>query len=238
VVATSELRLRIQCVLDGQRFEDVERLVGALAASARYLDTRRSGVRTHLVFGDCSEVPLDESALASLRRTAGASIDDLEYEFFDADLGSAAGTDRLAHQAPADFLLVLRPDAYPSPSVLAGLLGVFDDPSVGCADPRQIPVEPTNEYDVSTGDTSCASGSCLMVRMDVFQAVGGFAADHVSRSGAGVDFAGRVRSAGFRVVHAPSAVVFHDERIDPTGAVRSAATGAELVDGRPGRCRL
>jgi GT2 family glycosyltransferase len=60
-----------------------------------------------------------------------------------------------------------------------------------------------------------------MVRADVFEMTGGIDPDHVSRSGADVDFSGRVRSAGFRVVHVPSAVVFLDERIDPTGAVPS-----------------
>ncbi len=224
-MAVAELRLRIQCVLDGQDFHKVERLVGGLAASVRYLTRRRDLVKTHVVLGDCSDAPLSQNATASLRRTARASgIDGLEYDFFDANLGSAGGTNRLACQATEDFLVVLHPDAYPSPTLLDKLLSVFDDPSVGCADARHIPLEHPKEYDISTGDTSWASGSCLIVRMDVFRVVGGFHSDHFFRSCEDVDFSWRVRLAGFRVVHTPSAVVFRDKWIDPAGAVLSTVT--------------
>jgi GT2 family glycosyltransferase len=176
----------------------------------------------------------DASALQAAARAGGLA--DLTYEFFNANLGSSGGSNRLAAGAAQSFILVLNPDTYPAPNLLAELLSAFLDPSTGACDARQIPLEHPKDYDAATGDTSWVSGSCLLVRADVFAAVGGFDDEHFLLYCDDVDFSWRVRLKGFRTVHVPGAVVFHDKRIDPRGRV--APTPLEAYHGALARLML
>ena len=53
------------------------------------------------------------------------------YEFFDENLGSSGGQNRLADGHPSDLLLVLNPDTYPSPTALVELVKALADTEVG-----------------------------------------------------------------------------------------------------------
>ncbi|MGH8980887.1 MAG: glycosyltransferase family 2 protein, partial [Acidimicrobiales bacterium] len=96
----------------------------------------------------------------------------------------------------------------------------LDDPSVGVVEARQLPLEHPKAHDPVTGDTSWASGSCFLVRREVLEATGGFDTDLFFLHGDDVDFSWRARLAGWRVVHRPSARVFHDKRLDERGGLR------------------
>ena len=213
--------VRIQVVLFEQHRSDVERLVPAVAATARVATASAGAADVHLALGDCSPRPvLDDAAVAVLREEAvTGGLAGMSYEFFDANLGSSGGSNRLALGVAAGFVLVLNPDTYPAPSLLTEMLRPFADPAVGAADARQLPLEHPKEYDAVTGDTSWVSGSCMLVRGDVFAALGGFDADHFPLYCDDVDLSWRIRSKGFRTVHVPAAVVFHDKRIDPSGHI-------------------
>lgn len=228
--------VRVQVVLYDQRRTDVERLVPALGAAARAAQQSGRAGDVRVALGDCSPRPvLSSDDVAGL----SAEVDGLggvTYEFFDANLGSSGGSNRLAEGASTDFVLVLNPDTYPAPTLLVELLRVFDDPSVGAADARQLPLEHPKEHDPVTGNTSWLSGSCLLVRTDVFAAVGGFDAKHFPLHCDDVDFSWRVRLKGMRTVHAPAAVVFHDKRIDLAG--RIVASGVEWHHATLGRLML
>lgn len=235
---TSLPALRVQVVLYGHPLSGIWRLVSAVAASARHAQAAKRVGDVTLAFGDCSRRPvLNEADLESIRASgAAATFRSFSYEFFDANLGSAGGSNSLAADADEEFLLVLNPDTYPSPMLLTDLISVFEDPTVGAADARQLPLEHPKEFDLATGDTSWVSGSCMLVRSDVFEVVGGFDTEHFFLYCDDVDFSWRVRLRGFRTVHVPKAVVFHDKRIDNEGRV--APTALEGYHGLLGRLML
>ncbi len=206
-------------VLFKNSVSDVRRLVRGLAATAR--EANRAGLleRLRLVLGDCSPLPaLDQLDLERIRELAGDGLAGVEYRFFDANLQSAAGHNRLAEDADADYLLILNPDTYPSPGLLSELMSAMSEPRVGLTEGRQIPLEHPKAYDAQTGDTSWASTCCVLIRNSVFRELSGFDAVHFPLYCDDVDFSWRVRLAGFRVVHRPRAVVFHDKRPAPNGA--------------------
>ena len=58
---------------------------------------------------------------------AQGSLSAVTYEFFDANLGSSGGQNRLAAGHPSDLLLVLNPDTYPSPTALVELIRALED---------------------------------------------------------------------------------------------------------------
>jgi cellulose synthase/poly-beta-1,6-N-acetylglucosamine synthase-like glycosyltransferase len=233
-VSALQFAVRIQTVLFGQRPSEVARLIRALGASVRHLRHREPAAQVSIVLGDCSPTPLlNEAEIGGLAEAAGSAVEGVDYVFFDANLGSAGGANRLATDAQADFLVVLNPDTYPCPTFLAALLAPFHDPDVGCADARQLPLEHLKDYDVETGEQSWASGACLMVRSDAFHKVGGFDPEHFFLYCDDVDFSWRLRLAGFRIVHAPDAAVFHDKRMDAHGViVPTAAEDHQALLGR------
>jgi len=197
--------------------------------------------RVQLAIGDCSPSRrLTDDDVAALRESAAESIDDVTYEFFDANLGSSGGHNRLAESAQpsgaSDYLVVINPDTYPAPRLLVELLSGLDDPAVAIAEARQLPLEHPKLYDPVTGDTSWASTCCLVVRRSVFDAVDGFDHDHFPLYCDDVDFSWRVRLAGHRVVVAPLATVFHDKR--PQAGVVWVASDVEVYHSLLGRLML
>lgn len=230
--------IRVQVVLFDHRLGDIWRLVPAVAASAREAATAARAAHVVVAFGDCSPRPLltehDVNDLADKGVSLGLRA--VTYEYFDENLGSAGGSNRLALGAEEEFILVLNPDTYPSPTLFSRLMTAFEDPQVGAADAHQIPLEHPKEFHPLSGDTSWVSGSCLLTRRDVFEAVGGFDTDYFFLYCDDVDYSWRVRLSGFRTVHVPTAVVFHDKRINLDG--RIVPTALEGYYGVLGRLML
>lgn len=230
--------LRVQVVLYEHGLRDIWRLLSAVAASAREAQHAARIGEVTVALGDCSRRPmLTDADVAGLGAAAADSgLHALTYDFFDANLGSAGGSNRLAAGAEEQFILVLNPDTYPAPTLLSRMVAVFEDQRVGAADARQIPLEHPKDFDQVCGDTSWVSGSCLLTRNDVFRDVGGFDTEHFFLYCDDVDFSWRVRLRGFRTVHVPGAVVFHDKRIGLDGRVVS--TRLEGYHGALGRLML
>ena len=230
--------VRVQVVLFRQQLPDLWRLVPAVAAAARQAAGARLAGAVSLAFGDCSPRPIvgDDDIRALAGAATGAGLASLTYEHLNANLGSSGGSNRLAEGCSDDFILILNPDTYPAPTLLSRLLAPFHDPLVGAVDAHQLPLEHPKDFDPVTGDTSWLSGSCMLVRTDVFQAVSGFDSEHFFLYCDDVDFSWRVRLRGLRTVHEPRAVVFHDKRIDITGAI--TATPLEHFYGVLGRLML
>lgn len=218
-------RLEIQVVLYGTSLRGVRLLTEACGAAAA--GARASGIVDEVVLalGDCSPSSVvagqEERDLAAAAARAG--LDGFRYEHFGANLGSSGGNNRLAESGPSEAILILNPDTYLAPSALAHLLSAWNDPTVGAADARQIPCEHPKDYDRVTGDTSWASGSCLLVRSSVYNRIGGFDSEHFFLYCNDVDLSWRIRLAGQRVVHIPRAVVFHDKRVDRQARVMPTA---------------
>jgi GT2 family glycosyltransferase len=223
--ATGAMSLRVQVVLYRHEPDLAMRLASALGASAR--KAKADGVlsRVELRFGDSSPEPFPQEAIGAIGAHATrAGIDDASYEHFGENLGSAGGSNRLAAGAQTDFLLVLNPDTYASPGLLGALIDAGREPGVGAVDARQIPLEHPKHYDLATGDTSWGSGACLLVRTSAFHQVGGFDAEFFFLHCDDVDISWRLRLAGWRVRHAPFAVVFHDKRIAAHGSIEPTET--------------
>jgi len=219
----------VQSVLYDNSARDIERLARGLAATVRSTTRHDPSVSVDIVFGDSSSAPLlDGGAVHTteelLRRHGAAGF---RYEFFSANLGSAGGNNALAKLGNSEFIFVLNPDTFPAPDALAELLErMRSDPSIGIAEARQIPSEHPKSYDELTGDTSWASGACMLQRRSAFEMVGGYDDEHYFLHVDDVDLSWRTRLGGWRTVYVPRAVVFHDKPLSPDGRPLSGATEA------------
>jgi GT2 family glycosyltransferase len=173
---------------------------------------------------------------------ASGSLAAVTYQFFDENLGSSGGQNRLAQGGSSDLILVLNPDTYPSPTAFVELIKAVEDPGVGIAEARQIPLVHPREYDLTTGETSWASGFCMLMRRAVFEELGGFDDQYFLLHCDDVDLSWRARLAGYAVVVAPAATVFHDKRLTqgvswlaPEYEVYHAALGRLMLARRWGR---
>jgi hypothetical protein len=228
--------LRVQSVLFKTDPAHVWRLVRGLDAAARLVVEAGLVRGVEWALGDSSPSPIFSDADAEAMLAATSHLQNITYEFFAANLGSSGGQNRLARGRGGDLLLILNPDTYPSPTALVELVGAIDQPNVAIAEARQIPFEHPKKYEAGGGDTSWASGFCMLVRRSVFDAVGGFDDAHFLLHCDDVDLSWRVRAAGHRVVLAAAASVFHDKR--PALGIAAPAPEVEQYYGLLGRLLL
>lgn len=227
--------LRVQTVLYRTPPEAVERFRQGISAACALARRSRAIRSATLWIGDSSPDPLVGAAgqgpvpipdgaggPESPEDGAGGSgdgFDEAHYLHFGANLGSAGGHNRLFRDMTEDVVLVVNPDTYAAPRLVAELLAALEDPTVGVAEGRQLPLEHPKAHDPETGDTSWASGSCFLARAQVVRAIGGFDTRLFFLHGDDVDFSWRARLAGWRVVHRPTARVFHDKRLSDDGVI-------------------
>ena len=208
----------VQVVTYHNEPEQLIRLAEGIAATMA--QARLAGVEhVSVQFGDCGDPASIESLREQLNRELGAVADHTDSVAFGANLGSAGGSNALAQRRDDDVIWVLNPDTYPSPTCAVELLRALEQPGVGAVDGRQIPIEHPKDHHPATGDTSWASGACLMFRREAFDQVGGFDDHFFPMYCDDVDVSWRLKLAGWRVVHAPRAAVFHDKRITVGAAV-------------------
>jgi hypothetical protein len=205
--------LQIQVVLFHPAPAELFRVVRGAAAASR--TARRAGVLSSVVLalGDCSPAPLDDEVLEAARQLVSGHVDQLSYVHFGQNLGSAAGQNALFEGCASDLVFVTNPDCYFAPDAFAPLVQCLGDPTVGIAEARQLPLEHPKRYDIATGETSWASGACIMLRSTTFRELEGFDADTFFLYCDDVDLSWRTRLAGYRVLHVPRARVFHDKRL-------------------------
>ncbi len=212
----SQRVLRIQSVLFGHEPAQLWRLLRGLSAAARKVIDAGLVGQVEWALGDSGRTPaLVESDAQSMLNVASGSLSNVTYEFFDDNLGSSGGQNRLVDGHPGDLILVLNPDTYPSPTALFELVKTLDESGAGIVEARQIPLEHPREYDPVTGETGWASGFCMLVRRELFDELGGFDSEHFLLHCDDVDLSWRARSKGHKIVLAPFAAVFHDKRPDP-----------------------
>jgi GT2 family glycosyltransferase len=218
----------VQIVIYENPVDQLVRLAAGVAASVRAARTAGAVDRVVVRFGDCSPTPaLDVAGQQAIGGELDGAVDDVSFTYFDANLGSAGGSNALAALADESVIWVLNPDTYPAPRAAAELLtnlALADD--VAAAEARQIPVEHPKWYDPQTGETGWVAGACVMFRRSAFDAVGGFDSHFFPLYCDDVDVSWRLRLAGWRLVHVPSAVVFHDKRPHLDGSVRASPTEA------------
>jgi len=210
---SSARTIRVQTVLFGTELGQLWTLLGGLDAAARQVVEAGLAGDVQWAIGESSPGPLlGDDDVRDMHKARGPALSSVSYEYFGANLGSAGGQNRLAEGTDAALIFVLNPDTYPSPRALCELVKAIDRPGVAVAEARQLPLEHPKSFDLSSGDTSWASGACILIRADVFAQLGGFDAEYFLLHCDDVDFSWRVRAAGHRVVVAPHATIFHDKR--------------------------
>lgn len=211
--------VRVHSIIYGVPVEDVERSLVNLGRAVQLAQAAGHVGQVEVAYGDCSPAPtLDEATLGRFRDFLKVhGIGELHYTFFDANLGSAAGHNRLLADLDSDLVLILNPDTIVAPDLLSELVRAVQQPAVGLAEARQLPLEHPKDYDPVTGDTSWAATACALVPRAVATEVDGFDATTFFLYCDDVDFSWRIRLAGYRVVFVPSARLFHDKRLDIKG---------------------
>jgi GT2 family glycosyltransferase len=214
---TAPRSLVVQSVLYGNPPEDLVRAASALGNSVGLAVQAGEISEWSLHLGDCSPTPIvDEAVRARLEAEIAPTGGSLVTEFFDANLGSAAGHNRLASASESELLLILNPDAQVAPDAVTQLSRGLRR-GVGIVEARQVPFEHPKDYAKHTGDTSWASTACAITTREAFDGVGGFDSASFFLYCDDVDYSWRVRLAGLRVVYQPSAAVFHDKRLTVSG---------------------
>jgi GT2 family glycosyltransferase len=215
--------IRVQSVLFNTPPEAIARALEYVDNAARI--GRESGIVKEVVvaYGDCSPTPTHSTA--TLRCLGGryADLAKIEYTFFSANLGSAAGHNRLLEDAAGDLVMIANPDILAAPTLFTELISTLGRPEVGLAEARQLPIEHPKNYDQRTGETSWASTACVIGPTNLFRELGGFDADTFFLYCDDVDLSWRVRLAGLKVIHQPNAVVYHDKRLNNEGGWMAGA---------------
>jgi GT2 family glycosyltransferase len=174
-----------------------------------------------LLLGDSSPVPVlsphQVSALANALTRCGG--EGLAYHYFDRNRGSAGGNNDLFRCSGSELVLIINPDCYASPGLVRTLCAAMEVPDAGIVEARQVPLEHPKDFCRRTGDTSWASGSCMLVRRRVVDVLSGFDEESFFMYCDDVDFSWRARLEGYRVIYQPAACVFHDKRLDAQGQI-------------------
>jgi GT2 family glycosyltransferase len=211
--------LRVQSILFRNGPHHVDR---ALASCARAVEIAiRSGGLTsaEIALGDCSPTPVFDDRMIAERaqRLRKLGVSRLDYQFFDKNLGSAAGHNRLLQAATTDLVLIQNPDVVAAPNLFVELLEPLRRPGVAQVEARQIPIEHPKDYDAVTGETGWAATACSLIPRSVLEELRGFDQDTFFLYCDDVDFSWRVRLAGYKVVFQASACVYHDKRLSRAG---------------------
>jgi GT2 family glycosyltransferase len=222
--------VRLQVVVYDNSPAELARLArGATAALAQARSNDAVGA-IEVAFGDSSPSPsIPSDDITALSSTFSAVTDSFEYQFFDANLGSGGGSNRLMEGTECDLVWILNPDTYPAPDSLGHLIDAVDADRVAAADARQLPIEHPKWFDPTTGETRWVSGAAMLIQRRAALEVDGFDAHFFPMYCDDVDLSWRLRLAGWSVVHAHRAAVFHDKRLDEHG--RPAASAFEHRSG-------
>jgi GT2 family glycosyltransferase len=218
----TSLSVRIQSVLYQTPFASLTRAIEFFDNAARV--ARHAGVARDFVlaYGDCSPGrTITPEVLRSLRYCF-SNLTSIEYTFFNQNLGSAQGHNRLLEEATSDLTVIANPDVLAAPNMLIELIDALGRPRVGLVEARQLPIEHPKYYDPKTGETSWASTACSIASTQLFRKLDGFDADTFFLYCDDVDFSWRVRLTGVKVIHQPTATVFHDKRLTADGGWRSS----------------
>lgn len=209
-------RLRVHSVLYGNEPHRIDQAISHLEKAARIALTAGAFDQVVLAYGDCSSRD-DLRATVQAHKREGSSLADVEYHFFDANLGSAHGHNRLLEVGESEYVLIMNPDIMMAPNAIVELARPFADGKVGMAEAKQLPIEHPKQYDPASGDTSWAATACTLIPRAILSRLEGFDHQTFFLYCDDVDFSWRVKLSGHRVVYCPEAAAFHDKRLGERG---------------------
>jgi GT2 family glycosyltransferase len=171
-----------------------------------------------LTFGDCStKQMLSEIAIEQLRALCLREEIDFLYSHFERNLGSAGGHNRLAELGDSSLILISNPDVVVQPDAIFELVSKLTaDDRIGVAEAKQLPLEHPKEFNRETLDTSWCSMAFALTQRKLFEDINGFDSDNFFLYCDDVDFSWRARLEGYRTIYVPSAIIFHDKKLDST----------------------
>lgn len=200
--------------------------------SARWLDRLLAAMRAQTV-RDWRLVLLDNASRPDQRPPTDLGDPRIRALQSGENLGFAAGNNLAAAGADTPFLAFLNPDAFPEPTWLEALLAAAERwPDAGAIGSTQWRADTPGVLDgvgdvyhvtglayragygsrrpppAAVGEPFSACAAAMLVRRDAFEAVGGFDPRYFCYF-EDVDLGFRLRSAGWRVLQTPDAVVAH-----------------------------
>ncbi|WP_141501873.1 glycosyltransferase [Paenibacillus luteus] len=212
--------LQIQSVLYNNEAPRIIRSIKSIVRAADFAINKQIFTEITVYYGDGSQEPVfTDQELKDLNSEFGEYIQ-IKYDYFESNLGSARGHNRLANHSDSDFIMIINPDIILAPDTLLQLAEPYANPKqkVGVVEARQLPVEHPKSYNTRTGETSWASTACVLIPRLVFEEVNGFDADTFFLYCDDVDFSWMARLKGYRIIFQPSAVAFHDKILSKNAA--------------------
>ena len=127
-----------------------------------------------------------------------------------ANLGFGKANNYGFENGDSDYVFFLNPDTELMEDTMYELKKAIEssDKEFGMWECRQKPYEHPKMYDILTGETSWASGACVIVKRDIFKQVGGFDSQ-IFMYAEDVDLSWNVRLHNYKIKYVPKAVVIH-----------------------------
>jgi hypothetical protein len=205
-------KLRIQIVLFKNSIKEVEAALDAAIMSAR-----SASVDFQIILGSNSpQKNLNREYLNLVNRYK--KIADIRLVVSQQNLGHGGMHNHLFfdHKESSEYLLILNPDGLLGPQTLWRMIARALPSNVGAVEPRQLPFEHPKTFDVFTGETSWASGACLLVKSEVFSRIGGFDTRFFLHCD-DVDLSWRIRNEGLKLIYSVDSMFFHDKKMSKNG---------------------
>ncbi len=215
-MSLSERKIQVNSILYGNEPLDIERTVDCLDRAADLAIADGLAGSVTLAYGDCSPKPVIDQLTLDRMRNNSKALAGIEYIWFDENLGSAAGHNRLLSKTESDFVLIMNPDVRLAPDCLTELIRAMSDESVGMVEAKQLPIEHPKAFK-KNGETSWAATACALFPTELISKLDGFDSESFFLYCDDVDISWRTRLEGKKVIYMPSAVVFHDKRLGKGG---------------------
>ena len=145
----------------------------------------------------------------SLKKQYAAEFDAFTILPLAQNRGFGAGCNAAARQGKGDYVFFCNLDTEIDEDAFVQLKKAIEQNTDFAAfEMRQIPYEHPKFYDPVTLETAWASGACVAVRRDAFEAVGGFD-EAIFMYGEDVELSLHLRLKGYKIRYVPSAIIKH-----------------------------
>jgi len=210
--------LQIQAILFNNTPDKIMLSLDSIENALR-IEKERSNLLGSVVvcYGDSSDNPIFyDGDIESLNIKYKASFY-IKYTYFGVNAGFGKGQNLLGAECNMDYMLIMNPDIVLSPDFFEFMFEPFAQTDIGLVEARQTPIEHPKEYDIETGETSWATGACIIVPTDLFKVVNGFDANSFFMYCEDVDFSWRIRLEGKKIIYQPLACAFHAKNLSSNG---------------------